>query len=42
MLAFNKETIITEKETPRNITNIYVNIFGKYKQFWHLIDVWII
>ena len=27
---------------PRSIANIYVNIFGKYLQFWRLIYTWMI
>ena len=40
MLDFHKKTYIYEKETPGNIGNIYVRIFGKYLHSWHLVYRW--
>ena len=39
MLAFHKENTVSQKKH-RNISNIYVIIFGKYLQFWRLRYTW--
>ena len=42
MLVSYKETQFYKKETPRNISNIYVRIFGKYLRFWYFMYIWMI
>ena len=36
-----RKTQFTKVEMPRNISNIYVRIYGKSIQFWRLLYTWI-
>ena len=39
MLDFHKKIIDLQKKMQRNIANIYVRIFGKSTNFWHLVYI---